>query len=140
MSDNESTDILKGNALEIYRLLLKAKKPLGIREIQRALKLSSPSIAQYHLSKLEYAGFVKKEAGNYVIDRITLDSCVKISRFLIPKYLFYCIFAAAALIIDLFYLNPPILTREYYFSIFVIGIFLIIFCYETIKVWIKGSL
>ena len=86
--------------------MLKTKKPLGIREIQRALKLSSPSVAQYHLTRLESAGFVKKEAGNYVIDRITLDSCVKISRFLIPKYLFYSVFAGVALIVDLVFLVP----------------------------------
>jgi DNA-binding transcriptional ArsR family regulator len=140
LNDNESSDILKGNALEIYRFVLKTKKPLGIREIQRALKLSSPSVAQYHLNRLESAGFVKKEAGNYVIDRITLDSCVKISRFLIPKYLFYSVFAAVALIIDLTFLVPDVLAREYFFSIFVIGIFLVIFCYETIKVWTKGTL
>jgi hypothetical protein len=140
LNDNESTDVLRGNALQIYRLMLKTKKPLGTREIQRALKLSSPSVAQYHLTRLESAGFVKKEAGNYVIDRITLESCIKISRFLVPKYLFYSVFAAVALIIDLTFLVPPVLMREYFFSIFVIAIFLVIFCYETVKVWIKGSL
>jgi predicted DNA-binding transcriptional regulator len=93
LSEDESADILKGNALAIYRLILRTNKPLGIREIQRILKLSSPSVAQYHLAKLESAGFVKKEAGNYVIGRITLNSCIKISRFLIPKYLFYSVFA-----------------------------------------------
>jgi predicted DNA-binding transcriptional regulator len=42
---DESSDVLKGTALDIYRLLLRSRKSLGIREIQRALKLSSPSVA-----------------------------------------------------------------------------------------------
>ncbi|MEM2081495.1 MAG: winged helix-turn-helix domain-containing protein, partial [Candidatus Bathyarchaeia archaeon] len=91
MSDRESKDILKGTTLEIYRLLLKTNKPLGIREIQRALNLSSPSQAQYHLNKLEEAGLLKREMGNYVINKVLLENCVRISRFLIPRYLFYSI-------------------------------------------------
>lgn len=137
MSENESTDVLKGNTVEVYRL---AKKPIGIRELQRELKFSSPSVAQYHLTRLERAGFVKKEAGSYVVNKVVLESCVKISRFLIPKYLFYSVFAALILLIELIILKPDVITREYYFSTFATAIFLVIFSYETVKVWLKGAL
>ncbi len=140
LSDKDSTDILKGTALDIYRFMLRNPKPIGIRELQRALKLSSPSVAQYHLSRLEREGFVKKELGNYVINRIILESCVKISRFLVPKYLFYSVFAAMVLVIELSFLRPDVLTQEYFFSTFAICIFLVVFCYETVKVWLKGNL
>ena len=140
MSDRESKDILKGTTLEIYRLLLKTNKPLGIREIQRALNLSSPSQAQYHLNKLEEAGLLKREMGNYVINKVLLENCVRISRFLIPRYLFYSIFAIAILLIELILLRPAILTREYFFFTAATLIFVLIFCYETAKVWLKGSL
>jgi DNA-binding transcriptional ArsR family regulator len=120
--------------------LLKANKPLGIRELQRALKLSSPSVAAYHLTRLERAGFVKKESGNFVVNKIVLESFVKIGRFLVPKYLFYSVFAALILAIELVILRPDVITREYYFSTFATAIFLGIFCYETVKVWLKGSL
>ena len=140
MSGDESTDILKGHALEIYRFMLKTKKPIGIRELQRALKLSSPSVAQYHLTRLEYAGLVKKETGNYVVSKVILESCVKISRFLIPKYLFYAVFAALVLTIELTFLRPDVFTREYFFSTFATSIFLFIFSYETARVWLKGNL
>ncbi len=139
MSDRESENILKGTTLEIYRLVLKTSRPLGIREIQRALNLSSPSQAQYHLTKLEEAGLLKREMGNYVINKVILENCVRISRFLIPRYLFYSIFAIAILLFGVF-LRPTILNREYFLFISSTSIFVCIFCYEAAKVWLKGSL
>jgi hypothetical protein len=47
-----STDILRRTTLDVCQLVLKAKKPLGTRGIQKALKLSSPSIAYYNLMRL----------------------------------------------------------------------------------------
>ncbi|MGB9914870.1 MAG: helix-turn-helix domain-containing protein [Candidatus Bathyarchaeales archaeon] len=140
MSDRESKDILKGTTLEIYRLLLKTNKPLGIREIQRALNLSSPSQAQYHLNKLEEVGLLKREMGNYVINKVLLENCVRISRFLIPRYLFYSIFAIVILLIEVVLLRPAVLNREYFLFVAVTLIFVLIFCYETARVWLKGSL
>jgi predicted DNA-binding transcriptional regulator len=61
LTEKDASDVLKGTSLDIYRLLLKTGKPLGIREVQRALNLSSPSVAQYHLVKLEQAGLLKRE-------------------------------------------------------------------------------
>jgi hypothetical protein len=120
--------------------MLRKQKPIGIREMQRALNLSSPSVAQYHLMKLERIGLVRKEMGDYVVGRVLLDKCIKISRFLIPKYLFFSVLAAAILIIQSTLLRPEILYREYYFSVMTTVIFLSIFCYETAKVWLKNTL
>ncbi|MEM2999131.1 MAG: winged helix-turn-helix domain-containing protein [Candidatus Bathyarchaeia archaeon] len=140
MSDRESKDILRGTTLEIYRLLLKTNKPLGIREIQRVLNLSSPSQAQYHLNKLEEAGLLKREMGNYVINKVLLENCVRVSRFLIPRYPFYSIFAIAILLIEVVLLRPAVLNREYFLFVAATVIFVLIFCYETVRVWLKGSL
>jgi DNA-binding transcriptional ArsR family regulator len=140
LTEKESTDILKGTALDIYRFMLRNDKPLGIREVQRALKLSSPSVAQYHLSKLEHAGLVRKELGDYVIDKVMLENCIKISRFIIPKYLFYSVLGTVILIIQLTVIRPDVLYRDYYYSVIATIIFLSIFYYETVKIWLKGSL
>ncbi len=120
-------------------MLLKTNKPLGIREIQRILKLSSPSIAQHHLARLEAACLVKREYGDYVINRVELEYCVKISRFLIPRYFFYLLFAVGVLVLELAVLEP-VFTPAYALSVVVALIFIVIFGYETIKVWRKGSL
>jgi hypothetical protein len=140
LPEDESSDVLKGTALDIYRLLLRSRKSLGIREIQRALKLSSPSVAQYHISKLEHAGLLKKEAGNYTVDKLILENCVKISRFLIPRYLLYLSFAITILLIELTFLRPLVFNGEYFFYVSVTALSVLVFLYETIKVWRKGSL
>ena len=140
MTDKNSKDTLRGTTLDVYQLLLKSNKPYRIREIQRELNLSSPSQAQYHLNKLEEAGLLKRKMGNYVINKVLLENCVKISRFLIPRYLFYSVFALAVLFIELIFLRPTVLNREYLFFTVTTSVFVAIFLYETVKVWIKGSL
>ncbi|HYA78652.1 MAG TPA: winged helix-turn-helix domain-containing protein [Verrucomicrobiae bacterium] len=140
MSAEESKDVLRGTTLEVYRFLLKSSKPVGIRELQRALNLSSPSVATYHLSKLEDAGLLKRQDGGYTVDRFLLENSIKISRFLIPRYLFYAIFAVAVLLFELTLLRPNILTREYVFSVVATILFVLAFCYETIKTYQRGNL
>jgi DNA-binding transcriptional ArsR family regulator len=136
----EATDILRGTTLDIYRLLVTTSEPLGIREIQRTLNLSSPSVVQYHLEKLERAKLLRKEKGNYVVNRVVLENCVRISHFLVPRYLFYTVFAAVILLLQFTLLRPFVLTREYFFSTLAMAVLVSIFCYETVKVWHKRNL
>lgn len=138
LTDKESTDILKGTARDIYLAVLKSSKPLGIRAIQRRLNLSSPSVAQYHLTRLEHAGLVKREMGNYTVGRVVLNDYIKISRFLIPKFLFRCIFTIGILAVDLFFLTSHVVDLHDFFVLFIIIIFMIIFFHETIIVWVSN--
>lgn len=140
LSADETKDVLKGTTLDVYRFLLKSSKPVGIRELQRALNLSSPSVANYHLSKLEDAGLLKREGSNYTVAKFLLENSVKISRFLIPRYLFYTIFAVVVLLIELAFMKPAALSREYVFSTFATGLFVLFFAYETAKTWLRGTL
>jgi DNA-binding transcriptional ArsR family regulator len=136
----EESGILKGTTLEVYRFLLKAHKPVGAREVQRALKLSSPSIAVYHLSKLEDAYLIRRENGNYVINKVFLENSIRIGHFIVPKYLFYSIFAVSVLIVELTLLRPDILTRDYFVFAIATTVLAFILCYETAKTWIRGNL
>jgi len=138
--DDESKEVLRGTTLEVYSFLLKSNKPVGTRELQRALNLSSSSVATYHLSKLEDAGLLKREMGGFTVNKFLLENSIKISRFLIPRYFFYAIFAIAVLLLELTVLKPALLYREYVFSIVATGIFAFFFCYETAKTWIRGNL
>ena len=137
---DEAQDKLKGTTLEVYRFLLKSNKPVGAREIQRNLKLSTPSLAVYHLSKLEEIDLIRKTNGEYTITKNLLEDYVKISRFLIPRYLFYSIFAVLALAVELIFLQPAILTQDYVFFVGVTLCCAIAFCFETAKTWRKGGL
>jgi DNA-binding MarR family transcriptional regulator len=137
-SDDDA--VLKGTTLEVYRFLLKSGKPVGARAVQRALNLSSPSLAVYHLSKLEDAGLLTRQNGDYVVARVVLEDVVKISRFLIPRYLFYALFALAALILELTVFRPAFLTSGYFFATVVILVCAVAFCFETVRKWRRGKL
>ena len=120
--------------------MLKSNKPLGIRELTRALKLSSPSVAQHHLTRLESLGLIKHEGGNYIVNRVMLENCIKISRFLIPRYFFYLLFVVVVLVLELTILQPNVLYQAYVLSIIAFIVVIVILCYETIKIWRKGNL
>jgi Mn-dependent DtxR family transcriptional regulator len=94
---SESKDVLRGITLKVYKFILKNDKPVGIREVQRALNLSSPTLALYHMNKLEEAGFIKKELGGYVADRIILENLIRLRKFLIPRNFFYTVFLVTSL-------------------------------------------
>jgi DNA-binding transcriptional ArsR family regulator len=138
--DDESKEVLRGTTLEVYRFLVKSSKPVGVREVQRALKLSSPSVATYHISKLEDAGLLKRQEGGFTVDKYLLENSIKISRFLIPRYFFYSVFAVAVLIIELTVMRPTSIYREYVFSVVTTSILAFFFCYETAKTWLRGNL
>ncbi len=140
MVDDDSKEVLRGTTLEVYRFLLKSNKPVGTRELQRALNLSSSSVATYHLSKLEDAGLLKKAPGGFTVSKFLLENSIKINRFLVPRYFFYAIFAIAILIIELTIMKPAVLYREYVFSLVATVILAFFFCYETVKTWRRGNL
>ncbi len=140
MASSKSEKVLRGTTLEVYRFLLKSNKPIGAREVQRALNLSSPSLATYHLSKLEETGLLKKENGGFMINKIVLEDSIRIRRFLIPRFLFYSVFAVLALVFELTLFRPSIITGQYVFFVIVTLICAIIFCFETAKAWVKGGL
>lgn len=86
---------LTGRTLMIYFVLLN-KKTIGVRELQRHLDLSSPSVAKYHLEKLVELHLVENRNGIYHLDRKAdlplLTSWLLIGKFLIPKVMFAAIF------------------------------------------------
>lgn len=136
----ESKDILRGLTLKVYKFILKNDKPVGIREVQRALNLSSPTLALYHINKLEEAGFIKKELNGFVADRIILENLIRLRRVLIPRNFFYTVFFVTSLIFLAVFLKPPLLTREYIFSLGIVSVAAATSIYETIKAFSEKAL
>ena len=60
MSHDDTEALLKGTTWKVYKYVLE-NGPTGIREIQKSLRLSTPSLVLYHLNKLEQEGINKKE-------------------------------------------------------------------------------
>jgi len=130
---SDQKDVLRGLTLKVYKFILRSDKPVGIREVQRALDLSSPTLALYHINKLEEAGLIKKESNGYTADRVILENLIRFRRILIPRNFFYMIFLITSLIMLAVLLRPPVITREYVFSLAVISIAAATSVYETAK-------
>lgn len=95
---------LQGRTLQVYLYLLKKKAPSGVREIQRDLSLSSPSVAKYQVAKLVELCIASKDSyGRVMLVRKVrvkaLDSYVNFGRFTVPRLAFYTtLFSAIALL------------------------------------------
>jgi len=92
---------IHGTTLRVYWFLFRNAKAVGVRETQRALSMSSPSTALYHLEKLRELGVTEKDAiGQYSLKEQvqvgTLRMFFKIGRLILPRYLFYAIFLTTA--------------------------------------------
>ena len=136
MGVKDEHEILTGNTAQVYRYAIKQRKPIGIREVQRALKLSSPTLAAYHLDKLEEAGLLKQTPDGYVVEKLVLENFVRL-RQLLPKYLFYFAVFSTAVLFQMTLFRPSQLTREYLFSTSMLVLAAVYFAYETIITVLK---
>ena len=60
MPKNADDEELEGITLDVYLHVVKKGKPVGPRDVMKAVNLSSPSVAYRHLQKLETTGTCKK--------------------------------------------------------------------------------
>jgi len=96
---------LRGKTLLVYWHMLKTPTSrVGVREIQRALGFSSPSVATHHLEKLISLGLVDKSGtGEYfLIQEVKIGLLrffTRLGRFLVPRYLFYSVWFSTMLIV-----------------------------------------
>lgn len=131
---------LRGKAWKVYWLLLKRGGPLSVREVQRVLRFSSPSVAQHHLDRLCELGLVEKQSagGSYLLTSEVkigvLRHFVKLGRLLFPRYFFYAIFCTTSYLLYLALLMQS-LSIENLFIAFFGAIVSVIFWYEAARVW-----
>ena len=132
---------LKGNTLRVYLYVLKsAGSNVGVREVQRALGFSSPTLAVYHLDKLVELGLLEKKLGEYRLVREVkvgvLKQFMRIGSVMLPRHLFYASLFTTLLILYGGYLVG--FERVSFSSIFalIFGILGVITSwYEAIRVW-----
>jgi len=131
---------LKGKTLLVYWFLLQQPEhTVGIRQVQRALGFSSPSIAVHHLGKLEDLGLVRKKmTGEYVLEQEVkvgiLRFFTRMGRFLVPRYLFYSVLFSTMLTAYLTLCTFGQIAPSFYAVMFgLIASF--IFWVETVRLW-----
>jgi hypothetical protein len=131
---------MKGKTLLVYWYLLgSSSSRVGVREVQRSLGFSSPSVAAHHLNKLLSLGLVDKSmTGEYFlvqeVDVGILRFFTKLGRFLVPRYLFYSVFLSTMVIIYLIFCG----WYSYFPNLFAIifgSIACVILWFETLKLW-----
>ncbi|MEW6604094.1 MAG: hypothetical protein AB1351_05330 [Thermoproteota archaeon] len=143
MSDSPNADLerrLSGRTLQVYLYLQKKKDPSGIREVQRDLGLSSPSVAEYQIEKLVEMGLASRDsyARVYVTKKVkvkAMQSYINLGRFMVPRLAFYAsVFTAIAALYVIF--NYDSLSP---YGVAVPAGAAAIFWFETWKMW-KHSL
>ena len=130
---------LKGNTLRVYVYALKKRK-VGVREVQRALLMSNPSLAQYHLNKLRELGLVSENNGEYeVVGEVKVDvmrDFLRLGTLIVPRFVFYAVIFTV-FVIYLAYAGSP-----YYTLVPVLAWFTVllaaaaaVFWYEAVRAW-----
>ncbi|OLS19392.1 MAG: hypothetical protein HeimC3_46010 [Candidatus Heimdallarchaeota archaeon LC_3] len=135
---------LTGKTLLVYWTLLKGGSHLGVREIQRILDFSSPSVASYHLEKLKELDLVDKDMiGAYIVKRkaniAELKDIVvfKLANrvILLPRYIFYAVFSTIIFIGYFIFFFPKVITTEFLFLTIIGSFSTIAFWYETYRIY-----
>ena len=146
MSDISSSDLaviesqLKGKTLQIYWYLLRSPSSrVGVREIQRSLGFSSPSVAAHHLEKLLSLGLVEKSmTGEYFLVQEVkvglLRFFTRLGRFLVPRYLFYSLWLSTMFVIYLTLYWPSGCIHNIAAVIFG-SLASVILWFETVRLW-----
>lgn len=130
---------LKGNTLRVYIYVLKKRK-VGVREVQHALHLSNPSLAQYHLNKLRDMGLIREDGGAYeVVDEVKVEfmrDFLRLGTLMVPRFVMYAVF------FTIFTIYIAIITAPMYNSVPVVVLLLVllassssIFWYEALEAW-----
>jgi len=143
MNMNSETDLeyaLRGKAWKVYWYLLKNGAPVSVREVQRALHFSSPSIANHHLEQLRDLGLVQKQdvGGHYVlVSEVKIGvfkHYVKLGKLLFPRFFFYALFSTVFYVAYALFLIQAF-NRDNLFILLFGGIVCGIFWYEAYRVW-----
>ncbi len=137
----ETEDLLRGKTLQIYWYLL-THGSSGIREIQKELKIPSPSTVSYHINKLVQAELViqSEKTGKYLVKSEVKNGImglyVKIGRRMIPRMLLYLSFFSIGSLLSVLIIlfQGSITAVEFLFLLFSMSA-AGIFVFETYKIW-----
>ncbi|MFX1551303.1 MAG: hypothetical protein ACFFB9_13220 [Promethearchaeota archaeon] len=137
-------DLLQGKTLQVYWFFF-TRRHAGIREIQKALDISSSGTVSYQITKLLKAGIISKddEEGKYSLKEVVkigiLKFFIRIGNRTIPRISLYLIIFSFGFVIYLIlallqginFLFDPINLLLLFFLILVTLIFVL----ESYKIW-----
>jgi len=132
---------LRGNTLRVYWHMLTHNESVGVREVQRALNMSSPSVASHHLTKLISLDLVEQLSDNtYKVKQIVkvgvLQNFIGFRGRFLPRYAFVAMFFTSytlAYLVLSFIAPPNIYDRYIALAIGVVGA--LFAWYESFRLW-----
>jgi len=132
---------LRGNTLRVYWHMLTHAESVGVREVQRALNMSSPSVASHHLTKLVSLDLVEQLSDNtYKVKQVVkvgvLQNFMGFRGRFLPRYAFVAMFFTSytlAYFVLTMIAPPNIYDRYIALAIGVIGA--IFALWESIRLW-----
>lgn len=127
---------LTGTARKIYLYLLRQKRPVGIRKIQKDLNLSSPSVVSYHIKKLIEDGLVKEVDEGYIVTKVILEDYIRFRSALVPRSIFLTSFLVSSLVILIYLIISHPFSADI-FSLVVVFIITIISVYDVTRKYKK---
>lgn len=139
-SDERLAGELRGNTLRVYLYALKSTGNIGVREVQRALGFSSPTLAVYHLDKLVNLGLLEKRFGEYCLVREVkvgvLKQFTRVGMFMVPRHFFYAtLFTTLLTLYAIYLLSFERVSSSSVFAL-VFGVLGVLTSwYETIRAW-----
>ncbi|MGD6852621.1 MAG: hypothetical protein ACQCN6_11230 [Candidatus Bathyarchaeia archaeon] len=104
---------LEGTTLNVYSCMVKEGKLMGPREIMRLANLSSPSVAHWHLQKLEALGLIaKNNYGEYTVkEKVNISGHLWVGKTLVPRLIFYAFFFVGILAVEIVAIALPFIQR-----------------------------
>ena len=134
---------LKGNTLRVYMHILRGNgDSIGVREVQRELGLSSPTLAKYHLERLQAMGLLKlnEDDGTYsLLKEVRVDVLqpfVTVGSVIIPRLFTYAILISVLFAyLVAFVLPSGNLPETDFFSVAIGFISLFALWFETARSW-----
>jgi len=118
---------LEGTTLSVYLHVVKKGKPVGPRDVMKALNLSSPSVAYRHLQKLEDLAYLQKnDYGEYIVKKKAhIRGYFWLGRRLLPAMWRYSLIFLAILIVEFWVLAVHFRVETYEFKVFFLLLMLI---------------
>ena len=135
---NRSVLAIRGNTLRVYLFLLR-HNPCELKDVQRALNLSTRSLTFYHLAKLVRIGLVNRTGeGRYTVARDIsgdlLEGYVKFGNRIIPQLFFFTIIFTGILVYYAFLVTTIHVDMGDVVAIVYSSSIIVLWC-ETIKIW-----
>lgn len=143
MSTGDSAKLeaaLRGKTLLVYWYLIRrGGTSIGVRELQRSLGFTSPSVAFHHLEKLAGLGLVRKtEQGEYIlIEEVKVGifrNFIRVGALLLPRYTFYAVLVTSMLVAYVVAYPQTMSVDRVVALMFGVTASLILW-YETVRLW-----